>query len=80
MFAEEMVRSPETLHWEENNLIKYAQQGRNGLTLRGNLHLKREASWACREWVRYKRATVSVSPSACGFWGLSPLPLRRQVD
>lgn len=31
MFAEEMVGSPETLHWEENNLIKYAQQGRNGL-------------------------------------------------
>ena len=49
MFAEETVRTPETLHWEENNLIKYAQQGRNGLTLRGNLHLKREASWECRE-------------------------------
>lgn len=45
MFAEEMVRSIDALCWEENNLIKYAQQGRNGLTLWGNLHLKREASW-----------------------------------
>lgn len=45
MFAEEMVGSIDALHWEENSLIKYAQQGRNGLTLWENLHLKRKASW-----------------------------------
>lgn len=45
MFAEETAESTDVLHWEENSLIKYAQQGRDGLTLWGNLHLKREASW-----------------------------------
>ena len=41
-----MVGSTDVLlFWEENNLIKYAQQGMNGLTLMGNLHLNREASW-----------------------------------
>lgn len=46
MFAEEMVGSTDVLLcWEENNLIKNAQKSMNGLTLRGNLHLKKEARW-----------------------------------
>lgn len=46
MFAEEMAGSTGVLPLgRKNDLIKYAQQGRNGLTLWGNLHLKREASW-----------------------------------
>lgn len=44
-FAEEMAGSTDVLLWEENNPIKYAQQGRNGLTLWENLHLQREVSW-----------------------------------